>query len=139
MRIEGKNLMASKKIITGKEIILQAILDFVKFFVLRHGTVPKLEGRGSTVRLVRELNNFSKLYFVWSIDVKSNTNGALSPAGRENIQISYGPDKNSRSLVFSADYYGGTEKCKIHFFSEEPDWQKAFDHVAEIANMISQA
>lgn len=139
MRIEGKNLMASKKIITGKEIILQAILDFVKSFVLKHGTVAKLEGRGNTVRLVRELNNFSKLYFVWSINVKSNSNGALSPTGKENVQISYGPDKNSRSLVFSADYYEDTKKYKIHFFSEEPAWQKAFDHVAEIANMISQA
>jgi len=139
MRIKDRNSSAPKKIITGKEKLLKAIYDFVAFFISKYVTTKKLEGRKNNIRIVRELNNFSNLYFIWSIDVRSGANGALLPTGKENIQISYGPDKNSRSLVFSADYWSNAEKCQIHFFSEDSDWQKAFDHVTEIADMILQA
>ena len=54
----------------------------------------------------------------------------------DNVQISYSPSQNSRFLVFSANYRKGVEKYRIHFFSEEAEWQEAFAYAAEQADEI---
>jgi len=116
-----KLLLAFKERTAGREDMLLAILDFVKSFVSKHGTRPRLEGRGSTVRLVRELDDFNKLYFVWS--------ASRIPVAKDNILISYGPSQDKRRVVFSADYWEDIKEWQIHFFSEDLDWQEAFAFV----------
>ncbi|MCX6760476.1 MAG: hypothetical protein NTW46_04025 [Candidatus Nealsonbacteria bacterium] len=128
MRPINKGLMAFKERTAGREEILQAILDFVKSVVLKRGIVTKADERGGNIYVTFELNDFNRLYFAWSV-----SNAYIEG---DNVQISYSPSRNKRYLVFSANYRKDAEKCQIHFFSEEPDWQKAFayavKHVSEI-------
>ncbi|MCX6721081.1 MAG: hypothetical protein NT026_00535, partial [Candidatus Staskawiczbacteria bacterium] len=131
MVLKNIGLETSRKRVVGREEILKAIFDFVKSVVPKHGTEAKLEGRGSNIRMVRELDNFNNLYFVWSVNSRLAT--------RDNIQISFGPFQDKRCLVFSADYINvnGVEECQINFFLEEPKWQEALayaiNHKDEVA------
>ena len=124
MKHRVKSFVALEERSAGRETMPQAIFNFIRPIMLSRCKPARLEGRKNNIRLIRELDSFNGLYFVWSASVKSENNGAVSPTGKNNIQISFGPSKDKRCLVFSADYWENTEKCEIHYFSEEPDWRR---------------
>ena len=128
MVLKNPEVITSRKRVAGRETILKAIFDFVKSVVIEHGVVTRADERGGDIHVVFELNNFNGLYFALSI-------GNESMEG-DNIQISYSPSQNRRYLVFSTNYPKGGGEYRVHFFSEEVDWQEAFACAVEHAGKI---